>query len=273
MPINQIGICSWSLQPDNPATLVELVERTGIQAVQLAMTPLVQDDSTWSGTIQHLRDAGIAVLSGMMAPLDEDYTSLETIALTGGIRPDATWEGNLSMARDIAALASESGIDLVSLHAGFMPKDPADPERSVMLDRIGRIVDVFAEEGIEVAFETGQETAETVLELLRVLDRTQACINFDPANMILYGKGDPIDSLRLLVPHVRQVHIKDALPSEQPGSWGTEVPAGTGAVDWSAFLSIVDGMDRPVNLIIEREGGPQRVEDIVAAGRLLGVAT
>ena len=265
MPIHRIATCSWSLQPADPASLVHQLQQTGLKAVQLALTPLVQNPATWSDTFDRLGGAGIEVLSGMMEPLDEDYSSLEAIARSGGVRPDATWDGNKEMAHAIADCAAAASIGLVTLHAGFIPKNSNDPERGVMLDRLGEVVDVFADRDVQVAFETGQETAATLLEVLGMLDRDHLGVNFDPANMILYGKGDPIESLQALAAHVMQVHIKDAVPAETPGTWGTEMPAGTGAVDWPAFLSIVEGLERPIDLVIEREGGDRRVEDIKSA--------
>ena len=83
------------------------------------------------------------------------------------------------------------------------------------------------------------------------------------------GMGDPIEGLELLSDHVVQVHVKDALPAEVPGTWGSEVPAGDSAVDWDRFLGVVAGLSEPVDLIIEREAGEARVADILAARRLL----
>lgn len=270
MTIHRIATCSWSLQPADPGELLDRLRQTGLQAVQLALTPVVRDPDRWGTVFDRLADAGIGIVSGMMEPLDEDYSSLEAIARTGGIRPDATWAGNLAMANAIADCAAGAGIDLVTLHAGFIPKEPSDPERGVMLDRLRQVVDAYAARGVRVAFETGQETSATLLEVLDALSHPSLGVNFDPANMILYGKGDPIEALQALEPHVMQVHIKDAVPTEEPGTWGAEMPAGTGAVDWSTFLTIVGSMDRPIDLVIEREGGDRRVEDIRTAIDLLG---
>ena len=269
MSIHRTATCSWSLQPSTAEELVDRLRPTGLRAVQLALTPVVRDPDRWADVFARLDDEGIEIVSGMMEPLDEDYSSLEAIAATGGVRPDATWDGNLQMANDIADCAAENGIDLVTLHAGFIPKDRQDPERSTMLERLRQVVEAFSERKVRVAFETGQETSVTLLEVLDELSHPSLGVNFDPANMILYGKGDPIEAFRALVPHVLQVHVKDAVPTGQPGTWGTETPAGSGAVDWPAFLSIVEGMDRPVDLVIEREGGDQRIEDIRTAVALL----
>jgi sugar phosphate isomerase/epimerase len=94
-------------------------------------------------------------------------------------------------------------------------------------------------------------------------------VNFDPANMILYDKGDPIDALKTLAPYLKQCHIKDANRTTQPGEWGEEVQTGTGQVDWKAFLSALDGLGYDGVFAIEREAGEQRVEDILAAKKYI----
>ena len=90
-------------------------------------------------------------------------------------------------------------------------------------------------------------------------------INFDPANMILYDKGEPVQSLKTLAKHVKQCHIKDATKTKQPGTWGQEVVVGTGEVDWPAFFTVLDEAGFDGYLAIEREWGDTRVKDIRAA--------
>jgi sugar phosphate isomerase/epimerase len=179
--------------------------------------------------------------------------------------PDATWPSNLAAAAELARIAEALGIPLVTFHAGFIPEAVSDPGRATALERIRALRDVFAAHGVRVALETGQETADTLSRVLLELDGVG--VNFDPANMILYGKGDPIEALRRLLRRVEQVHIKDALPAEQPDCWGTEVVVGTGAVDWTAFTGVL--RDRPVDPVIEREAGSERVADVRTAAELM----
>jgi sugar phosphate isomerase/epimerase len=185
------------------------------------------------------------------------------------VRPTAHWPANLAAARANAALARELGIGLVSFHAGFLPDDPADPERGVLVERLRAVADAFAEQGAVVALETGQETAPTLLGVLTELERATVGVNFDPANMLLYDMGDPVAALDALSPWVRQIHVKDAVRTATPGAWGREVPAGTGEVDWRAFFGVVRARDLDVDLVIEREAGDDRVGDVRAARALL----
>lgn len=269
MPAPRLGVCSWSLRPADPADLAEKVRTCGLDAVQLALDPL-RHGGAWDPdrTIAALRDAGITIASGMMAPAGEDYSTLESIRATGGLRPEATWPANLEAARGNAALAKRLGLSLVTLHAGAFPEDESDPLFAIMIDRLRAVADVFAAAGVRIGLETGQEPAHRVVRMLDRLVRTSVGVNFDPANMILYGSGEPIPALRRLAPWVLQVHMKDARPTDRPGTWGTEVPAGEGAVDWEAFFADLAGLPRRVNVMIEREAGEERVEDVRRAAAI-----
>jgi sugar phosphate isomerase/epimerase len=81
------------------------------------------------------------------------------------------------------------------------------------------------------------------------------CVNFDPANMILYDKGDPVEAVHVLGKWIRQVHLKDATRTKVPGQWGTEVPVGTGEVAWPEFFDALAKLNFSGPLVIEREAG------------------
>ena len=263
----RLGVCSWSLQPRSPDDLVAKVRACGLDAVQLALTPLAADERALEATLGALRGAGIEVRSGMLATAGEDYASLESIRRTGGVRPDARWAENLARARSVADVAARAGIGLVSFHAGFLPEERGSQERATMIGRLREIADLFAAQDVRIALETGQERAEVLLEVLAELDRPSCGVNFDPANMILYGMGDPIAALAALAPRVLQVHVKDARRTKIPGTWGEEVPVGTGEVDWAAFARVLAENCPRVDRMIEREAGSDRVGDIRAAAR------
>ncbi len=264
----RIGVCSWSLRPRDPAALADACHRLDIGAVQLALVPVLEGGA-WTGAAESLRRRGIRILSGMMGMAGEDYSTIESIRRSGGLRPDDTWPANRRRAGEAARLAGAAGIGLVTFHAGFLPPDSQDPRRPLMLQRLRAVADRFAAEGVDVALETGQETAGTLASILDDLDRPRVGVNFDPANMILYGMGDPVESLRTLAPRVRQVHVKDARPTETHGTWGTEVPSGRGAVDWTALLEVALAIEPPGAFVIEREAGPDRMTDIAAARDLI----
>jgi L-ribulose-5-phosphate 3-epimerase len=266
--VNRIGVCSWSLQPSSPRDLADKVRACGLDVIQLALDPIRTGGWNERETLETLRETDITIVSGMMGTKGEDYSTLESIRRTGGVRPDEHWVANLGAAHANADIAQGLGITLVTFHAGFLPHDPLDPARATMLDRLRQTAAVFAAKGVRVALETGQESAGT---LLRVLADLQAPIgvNFDPANMILYGMGDAVEALRHLAAHVAQVHIKDAAPTQVPGTWGREVVAGTGAVDWAAFFRAYHDAGLSCDLVIEREAGDRRIDDVRQAAALV----
>lgn len=265
MSTARLAVCSWSLQPKNPQELVEKLQATGIARVQLALDPLRQHPEIWGETAAVLRQNGVGIASGMVGCVGEDYSTMESIRRTGGIAPDATWEENQKNMRLAAKLAEQLGLKLVTFHAGFLPPDETGSEGNKMRRRLREVADIFGLHGAAIALETGQETADELASLLQQLDHAGIGVNFDPANMIMYDKGDPVAALRTLTPWIRQVHVKDARRTKVPGTWGTEEAVGTGEVDWPTFFAVLRAAGLNVDLAIERERGGSRLADIRSA--------
>jgi len=266
---SKLAVCSWSLQAANPKQLFEQMHEIGLARLQCALDPVRESPSLWGGLGEECATAKLTLVSGMFGAIGEDYSTLESIKRTGGLVPDPTWEQNWRNIRVTMDLARRLGLKLVTFHAGFLPHEERDPAFRKLYDRIARVADLFAAAGIELGLETGQETAETLRAFLEKLNRPNVGVNFDPANMILYDKGDPIQALRVLGPWLKQCHVKDALKTNVPGTWGEEVPVGTGQVDWRAFFHALRELSFNGNLAVEREAGNQRVADIAAARRYL----
>ncbi|MDF1808524.1 MAG: sugar phosphate isomerase/epimerase [Phycisphaerales bacterium] len=262
--VKNIAVCSWSLQPANPGDLIDSINECGLSQTQVALDQFVSGDWDTTSFIDLCEPSGISLCSGMFSTIGEDYSTLESIKMTGGICPDDLWIENLELANNAAIAASQLGIHLVSFHAGFIPHQGTGAYRTIV-DRIKQITDVFASHEIELALETGQERAESLLEMLDEPNMSSVGINFDPANMILYGMGDPAKALMLLQERVVQVHMKDAISSKMPGQWGEEVPAGNGQVDWDHFFHTIHKVTQPIDVVIEREAGSKRVEDVIKA--------
>ena len=259
-----LGVCSWSLQPSNPADLVSKIAHCGLSSTQLALDPLSSGDWKVDELVQVFDDQEISVCSGMMTTIGEDYTTLESIKVTGGLRPDEHWEENQSRSLANAEVAKNLGLTLVTLHAGFIP-DHASAEYKTMTDRIKAIADIFESNGITLALETGQERAEDLLHMLDLPNMSEVGVNFDPANMILYGMGDPAEAIELLRDRIVQVHMKDAIQTKVPGTWGAEVSAGEGEVDWRHFFRVINDLPNAIDVVIEREAGDDRNNDIIKA--------
>lgn len=275
-----IAVCSWSLRPESPTALARSVRAAGFDAVQLAIGPIVRGLWREDETFRILHDHGVRVVSGMLAPVGEDYTTLESIRQTGGVRPGATWPANHRLAHQVADLCARHQIGLCTFHAGLVPAEPGS--RAAMIDRLVAMIQAFNDpalgRSVAVAFETGQEPPHEQAAVLRdvraALAHTPGAearvgINFDPANVILYGVAEPMEALGVLAPHILQVHIKDATPSATPGVWGAEVPAGEGRVPWPQFLAAVHGAHPTVSLVVEREAGESRISDAAGARALV----
>jgi sugar phosphate isomerase/epimerase len=261
----RIGVCSWSLQPETPEVLVNKLEQLGIKKVQCALDPLRENPGVWSKLPSLCAERKIEIVSGMFGCVGEDYSTLESIKRTGGIVPDETWEQNLKNIKETVKIGKALGLKLITFHAGFIPHEKSDPNFNKLCNRLKQVADMFGEAGIELGLETGQEIAETLRELLNTLRAKNVVVNFDPANIILYDKGDPIHALKVLLPWIRQCHLKDAKRTKVPGTWGEEVRLGTGEVNWKAFFTVLNENGFKGNLCIEREAGNQRMEDIRAA--------
>ena len=260
----RLAVCTWSLEPNSPQDLIEKLIATGVRRAQLNLEPLRAAPETWGQAAALFEQNGIAIISGMALCVGEDYSTLESIRETGGIAPDATWEQNLKNFAAYAEIAAQLKLSLVTLHAGFLPHKGSDGFEK-MLERLRQAAALFAEKSIVLGLETGQESAAELAEFLTELNHPKVRVNFDPANMILYGKGDPVEAVRTLAPWLAQVHIKDATPTQTPGTWGAEVAAGQGAVNWADFLAALDKLPFTGDLVIEREAGSQRVADIITA--------
>ena len=260
--LDRLAVCSWSLCPKHPLDLAQKLRKTGLRRVQLALDPLRHSPEIWGGTETILRTHGIQVVSGMAGCVGEDYSTLDSIRLTGGIAPDATWKQNLKNFGACASRAKKMGLRLVTFHAGFLPPDESHPTFDKMLQRLEVVADLFMVQNILLGLETGQETAPELAALLLKLNHPNIGVNFDPANMLMYDKGDPVKALHTLAPWIRQVHIKDARRTKTPGVWGEEVVVGRGEVDWLGFFTTFKHVIFNVNLVIEREYGNQRVQEI-----------
>jgi sugar phosphate isomerase/epimerase len=258
-----VGVCSWSLKPNDAADLAALVGQVGLNHVQLALNALIYLDAGGrKAYFDTLAQSGVAVISGMVGFPGEKYASIASIRETGGFLPDQQWPERRQITIDAAKLAADAGVTVLTSHVGFVPH-AGDPRYAAVRDRIGDVARELAKLGVTFLFETGQEKADELLHLLTDLKAPNIGVNFDPANMILYGAGDPVAAVRKLGKHIRQVHVKDATASAEPGvAWGQEVAFGTGEVPHQAFADALKEAGFKGPLVIEREAGPQRVADV-----------
>jgi len=260
---HDIAVCSWSLQPLGIGNLVAQVRQLGLSHVQLALGPLIGlDQKQKLHELAQLRASGLSLTGGMIAFAGEDYSTIDAIRQTGGFMPDDQWPRRKQMVADAARLGVEIGLKTIMTHVGFVPP-PTEPGYAVIRSRVLDVAAILARSGIDLLMETGQEPAGELIEFLEDLGAPNVHINFDPANMILYGAGDPIAALHVLSGHIRHVHVKDAVASSEPGKqWGQEVPFGAGQVGPAVFLKTLNEIGYAGPLGIEREAGSTRLDDV-----------
>lgn len=263
---HDIGVCSWSLRAGGTGELVALCKDLGLEHVQLALGGLlVMSPEDRDREIGQLRDAGIHITAGMIGFAGEDYSTIAQIRQTGGVLPTESWSERRATAFAAGDLAHAIGLKAVTTHIGFIPQS-GDPRYKTVVDRVTEIARHYEGMGLELTMETGQERAAELLQFLNDVPAKNLAVNFDPANMILYGAGDPIEAVHTLGRHIHHVHIKDAIHSDQPGvKWGKEVPFGTGQVNVAAFLTALKEVGYAGPLVIEREAGETRMDDIRTA--------
>jgi sugar phosphate isomerase/epimerase len=202
------------------------------------------------------REAGIVVTCVFGGFDGESYADIPTTAATVGLVPERYRAARVQEMKEISDFAKLLGCDTVGLHVGFVPADRSSAGYKSLIDVTRDLLDHVAANGQKLHLETGQESADHLLEFIDDVQRSNLFINFDPANMILYGTGNPIDALKKVGHLVRSVHCKDgkwAAPDLRGKSWGTEVPLGEGDVGMEAYLSTLKQIGYRGPLTIERE--------------------
>jgi L-ribulose-5-phosphate 3-epimerase len=256
-----VGICSWSLGND-----FDKIKEAGVDCVHIAIAPALAKDG--SQYLAGFAKSKLKITAAMINFPQEDYSTLESIKATGGIVPDDCWWDNRELALGAIELTAELKVKFLSMHFGFIEnRDIA--KAKTLIERIKMLADKAAEYNIMLLMETGQETAHELRDFLEKLHHPALGVNFDPANMILYDKGNPVEAVGVLGPWIKHVHIKDALQTKTPGTWGSEVVWGTGEVDADKFLKALKSTGFSGALAIEREGGDNRLGDIQTAVNML----
>src|SRR5580765_8145397 len=228
---HDIGVCSWSIAPKSTMELIDSVKKLGLAHIQLGLLELAMaDDKRKHQELGLLKNSGLTITAGMIGFPGEDYSTIAAIRKTGGFVSEAEFPMRKKLTQQAANVAADLGLKKVSAHIGFVPPS-SDPIYAGMLGRICEVATILGEKGMDLLMETGQEPAPELLQFLNDLQCKNVHVNFDPANMILYGAGDPIEAIGILGRHIDQVHVKDATMSKQPSvDWGSEVPFGAGQV-------------------------------------------
>jgi len=166
--------------------------------------------------------------------------------------------------------AQKIGVPAIITHLGFIPENPLDPLFREVVIAVRTVALELEKRQVGFWFETGQETPLTLLRLIKEVGTPNLGINLDPANLILYGKGNPLDALDVFGKYVRNIHAKDALCPTDPSQIGQEVKVGQGRVRFPEFIRKLKEIKFKGEFIIEREvSGEQQARDILETVKYL----
>lgn len=204
--------------------------------------------------LARLKELGITLTCVFGGFEGESYADIPTVERTVGLVPKETRGERLQEMMEISDFAKLLHCSVIGLHLGFVPHDTSSADYHDVVAVTRQLCDHAKKNGQAVHLETGQETADNLLQFIQDTQRDNLFINFDPANMILYGTGEPIAALKKVGKYVRSVHCKDATWSDQPGkTWGSEVPLGKGQVGMENYLKTLKEIGYSGPLTIERE--------------------
>ena len=234
---------------------LEVARDLGVPTIQLhAPAPATRTPEQAQAFLARLKDAGIT-LTAVFGGFDgESYADIPTVERTVGLVPLATRAARTKEMKEIADFAKLLGCQVVALHLGFVPHDSTHPLYPEVIAVARDLCDHCRKNGQSLHLETGQEPADALLRFIHDVERDNLFINFDPANMILYGSGEPIAALKQVGKYVRSVHCKDGTWAKHPGKeWGAEVPLGEGDVGIENYLRTLKEIGYTGPLTIERE--------------------
>lgn len=234
---------------------LEVAKELGVRTIHLhtphAASRTPERAREFLGKLEELGITTTVVFAGFEG---ESYADIPTVERTVGLVSREYRAARTEEMKAIADFARDLHVSAVGVHLGFVPHDPADPDYAEVLALTRDICDHLERNHQALHLETGQEPVDVLIRFLDDVERENLFVNFDPANMILYGAGEPIPALEALGHRVHSVHCKDATWSDQPGvTWGQETPLGEGAVDFAAFLRTLDTIGYTGPLTIERE--------------------
>ena len=234
---------------------IEVAHELGVPTIQLhAPAKETRTAENAEKFLAYLSELGITLTAVFGGFEGESYADIPTVVKTVGIVPPALRAARVQEMKEIADFAHMLQCDVVALHLGFIPHDKSDPLYGDVVEVTRDILDHCKHNNQNLHLETGQETAAGLLEFISDVERDNLFINFDPANMILYGTGEPIEALRQVGALVRSVHCKDATWADNPGvEWGAEVALNDGAVGMEDYLRTLDEIGYTGPLTIERE--------------------
>lgn len=267
----EIGVMFWGGR--DPVETIRELKGLGVKCGQIGIPgdmPLQGAAAKWKAALESEK---FTVVTAFCSYIGENYADIPTVQRTVGFIPRGTRAEREQRTMEVSDFARDVGIPSVAAHIGFVPEDTSNDDYQSVLGLVRRVCDHAAKNKQTFALETGQESAETLLSFFIDVNRPNLAINFDPANMILYGTGDPIEALGTLAAHVTSVHCKDGdwPPKSVVGALGEEKPLGQGSVGMERFIAKLKqvGFKGPLNIEREVSDQAQRLGDIKMGVKLL----
>jgi len=250
----QVGVMFWAGR--DPLETIRELKSLGVRSGQMGVAGEVNLAGQAEAWKRALEAEEFTVVTVFCAYIGEDYADIPTVQRTVGFIPPATRAEREQRTLEVSDFAAAIGVKAIACHIGFVPEDRTHPDYIAVRDMVRRICDHAARNGQVFALETGQEPAHVLLEFLEDCQRDNLKVNFDPANMILYGSGDPIEAVGVLSRYVVSVHCKDGdwPPKDKPGALGEEKPLGQGSVGIDRFIAKLKSLGYTGTLNVEREG-------------------
>ncbi len=243
------------------------VRDLGLEACQLVYKPKVYTREDADRIRATADKVGLEISAQFCGYYDnETIWDLYYGYLTAGLNVEAFKAERLRYLRAAIDFVSWLGISDMVIHAGFTPNNPFSREYATMLASIESLAKRCESLGINILFETGGESPITLLRLIKDVGRDNLYINLDPANILMYGYGNPVDAVYTFGRYIRNIHGKDGVPPTNPRQLGAEMPVGKGEVDFPALFKRLKGLGYNRYIIIERETtGEEQVRDIILA--------
>ena len=234
---------------------LEVAHDLGVPTIQLhAPAKETRTPENAKAFLEKIAGLGITLTAVFGGFEGESYADIPTVSKTVGLVPPETRDARTREMKEIADFARLLECDVVALHLGFVPHDTSDPLYAEILAVTQDLCDHCKNNNQALHLETGQETADGLVQFIEDVGRDNLFVNFDPANMILYGTGEPIEALKKIGKYVRSIHCKDGTWADKPGEeWGCETPLGEGDVGIENYLRTLDEIGYAGPLTIERE--------------------
>ena len=250
---------------------MQKVKDMGLQTCQLSCFDPSMYNDEWAEKVNAAsKETGITVSTlwaGWSGPAEWDHIYGPA---TLGLVPVAYRAMRLKELMAAIPFAKRIGVDQIATHVGFLPDNPDHPDYIGTIGALRYLCREMKKENISFLFETGQETPLTILRAIEDIGTDNLGINFDTANLIIYGKGNPVDALRVFGKYVKDLHIKDGVFSDQGRVRGHEVPHGEGHVDFPVVIKMLKELGYSGPYTIEREiSGEKQIQDIISARDML----